>query len=65
MSETDLTKRSDVTRHIVINADVRFEFALPPDLPRENRVAYGQKRLEHLMEKLARLKNLSISYTLR
>lgn len=52
---------SEVVRHHIVQAKIRFDFALPKDVPKENGEAYAKERFNHLIEKLAGLRGVKIS----
>lgn len=52
---------SEVVRHQIIQAKIRFDFALPKDVPKENGEAYARERLRHLIEKLGGLRGVEVT----
>ncbi len=52
-------------RHRVVEAAMRFEIAIPDDLPKENSKLYAEARFKKLCEKINGIKGVSVEYTIR
>ena len=52
-------------RHRVVTATIRFDVALPSDLPKESYDEYAVERVKKICGKLNALKGLGVEYTLQ
>lgn len=58
------TKKGVVIRHKILEAAMRFDFAIPVDMPKENGEAYAKERLQKLCDKLNQIKGVNVEYVL-
>ncbi len=64
MSQEETAQKNEPIRHRIVTATVQFDFALPPDMPKENGEEYAKEKLKNLCDKINHIRGVKVSYTL-